>query len=214
MGAVLYSFRRCPYAMRGRMALHASGLEFEHREIILRDKPASMLAASPKGTVPVFITKDGHVIEESLDLMHYALGRSDPENWLGVNPERTKELIADNDGPFKQHLDRYKYASRYEADTPRGAVNHEHREAAETYMAALDKQLGSEPYLFGKKQSLADIAIFPFIRQFSNVEPDWWATTPYQSLRDWLARQLDSRLFLAIMVKHQLWKDDSHETCS
>ena len=209
MGAVLYSFRRCPYAMRGRMALHISGLEFKHREIILRDKPAAMLEASPKGTVPVFITEDNQVIEESLDLMHYALGRSDPEQWLGVDSERTTALIADNDGPFKQHLDRYKYASRYEADTPRGAVNHEHRASAETYLAALDKQLGSNPYLFGEKQSLADVAIFPFIRQFSNVEPEWWAATPYPSLRGWLTRQLDSRLFLAIMVKHPLWREDS-----
>ena len=209
MGAVLYSFRRCPYAMRGRMALHASGLEFEHREIILRDKPAAMLTASPKGTVPVFITEDGQVIEESLDLMHYALGRSDPHNWLGVHPERTAQLITDNDGPFKQHLDRYKYASRYEADAKRGAVNHEHRETAETYLDALDAQLGDKPYLFGQKQSLADVAIFPFIRQFSNVEPEWWAATPYQSLRGWLTRQLDSRLFLAIMLKHPLWQEDS-----
>ena len=208
MGAVLYSFRRCPYAMRARMALHISGLDFEHREIILRDKPAAMLNASPKGTVPVFITQDGHVIEESLDVINYALSRSDPENWLGVNPERTSELIADNDGPFKSHLDRYKYASRYADDQPRGAVNHDHRKAAEPYLAALNSQLGESPYLFGQKQSLADIAIFPFIRQFSNVEPDWWNTTPYQKLRDWLRRQLDSRLFLAIMVKHPLWKEN------
>jgi len=117
--AILYSFRRCPYAMRARMALHVSGVEYEHREIILRDKPASMLDASPKGTVPVFIKDNGDVIDESLDLALWALSQNDPLGWLNGHDA---DLIAQNDGPFKYHLDRYKYASRYQDNVPRGAA--------------------------------------------------------------------------------------------
>jgi len=120
MGATLYSFRRCPYAMRGRMALNISGLEYEHREVLLRDKPDAMLAASPKGTVPVFIKADDSVIDESLDLMFFALSENDPLGWLDCDREMADTLIAQNDGDFKHHLDRYKYASRYKDDAKRG----------------------------------------------------------------------------------------------
>lgn len=208
MSAILWSFRRCPYAMRGRMGLKASGLDYEHREIILRDKPQEMLAASPKGTVPVFIKENGEVIEESLDLLHWALGQNDPLGWLDCDHEAAKALIEANDTTFKHHLDRYKYASRYEDTAKRGDTNLSHRLEAEKYIQNLENALGKGPYLLGERQTIADIAIFPFMRQFSNVEPDWWASAPYPKTRQWLKSQIESELFTSIMKKFPLWASD------
>ncbi len=202
--AVLYSFRRCPYAMRARMALHVSGIEYEHRELILRNKPASMLAASPKGTVPVFIKDDGVVIDESLDLALWALEQNDPNGWMnGYEPD----LVTQNDGPFKHHLDRYKYASRYDDDAERGAVDLTHRGQAEVILSELNQRLEASSYLTSKRQNFTDIAIFPFIRQFAAVQREWWQSTPYAALRAWLDSQLESDLFKTIMVKHPLWEE-------
>jgi len=183
MGAILYSFRRCPYAMRGRMGLKVSGLDYEHREIILRNKPQEMLNASPKGTVPVFIKNDGKVIEESLDLLNWALSQNDPLGWMDCNIEDAQILITANDTDFKHHLDRYKYASRYSDDAKRGDIDMSHRIEAEKHIQNLEDGLAKNPYLLGDKQTLADIAIFPFMRQFSNVEPDWWAVAPYPNAK-------------------------------
>ena len=202
--AVLYSFRRCPYAMRARMALYVSGIDYEHRELILRNKPASMLAASPKGTVPVFITDDGVVIDESLDLALWALKKNDPKGWMSAYEP---ELIAQNDGPFKHHLDRYKYASRYDDTAARGAVDLSHRDKAEVILTQLNQRLEANSYLSGPHVSFTDIAIFPFIRQFAAVEPEWWQSTPYAALRAWLEAHINSDLFKAIMVKYPLWED-------
>ena len=220
MTALLYSFRRCPYAMRGRMALAMSGLPFEHREIILRDKPASMLGYSPKGTVPVFITNSGEVVDESLSLMHHALGQHDPENWLDGKDAKADQFIHDNDGPFKHHLDRYKYASRYSEDAARGDVDLSHREGAQEYIAKLETRLTETPFLSGDTRGFADIAIFPFIRQFANTDRAWWDgpevttpdgetvnTPPYPKTHNWLEDHLNSDLFKSIMTKHPLWVD-------
>lgn len=206
MGAVLWSFRRCPYAMRGRMGLKISGLEYEHREIILRDKPQEMLDASPKGTVPIFIKGNGDVIEESLELLNWALSQNDPLGWLDCDINAANALIEANDTDFKHHLDRYKYASRYNEDAQRGDTDLSHRLEAEKHLQTLEDQLSSGPYLLGKKQSITDIATFPFIRQFSNVEPGWWATAPYPKTRDWLSHHVESDLFKSIMTKYPLWK--------
>lgn len=203
--AVLYSFRRCPYAMRARMALHISGEIYEHREVLLRDKPAAMLTASPKGTVPVYITKGGDVLDESLDLTIWALGRHDPENWLG---SYDFALVTQNDGPFKTHLDRYKYASRYDAAKKRGEVDPAHRAAALDILIELNARLTHSEHLSGPKRSLTDIAIFPFIRQFAAVEPEWWQAAPLPALRRWLEGHLQSPLFKAVMTKHPLWQPD------
>ncbi len=208
MGAILYSFRRCPYAMRGRMGLKVSGLSYEHREIILRDKPEDMLTASPKGTVPVYITDDGTVIDESLDLLKWALGQNDSMGWLNCDLEAANALISANDSEFKHHLDRYKYASRYSDTAKRGDIDMAHRLKAETHIQILEDHLNGGSYLLGEKQSIADIAIFPFIRQFSNVEPEWWAAAPYPKTRDWLTRHLESDLFKTIMMKYPLWSRD------
>lgn len=204
---ILYSFRRCPYAMRGRMALIAAGISYEHRELILRDKPASMLAYSPKGTVPVFVTKNGQVIDESLDLMRWALTQNDPQDWLGGDASKTADLIAQNDGDFKHHLDRYKYASRYKDDAARGDVDLSHRASAQIFISTLETALTANANLARDTPSLADIAIFPFIRQFANTDREWWDSAPYPKTQSWLERHLGSELFKTCMTKHKLWAD-------
>lgn len=196
---ILYSFRRCPYAMRGRLALDVSGLGVEHREILLRDKPQAMLDASPKGTVPVLVLDDGRVIEESLEVMLWALGQNDPENWL-EGQERSLDLIAACDDQFKPHLDRYKYATRYE-----GADPLEHRAAASEFVTVLDKRLQQHRCLTGDRDRLADYGIFPFIRQFANTDRDWFDAQSWAALKSWLARHLGSERFARIMEKHPLW---------
>ena len=205
-GAVLYSFRRCPYAMRGRMGLYVSGLDYEHREIILRDKPAHMLEVSPKGTVPVFITEQDKIIDESLDLLRFALSKVDPSGWLDCDRAQADKLIADNDGPFKHHLDRYKYASRYDDDAKRDDVDTSHRREAEKFIQTYETRLENGPFLMGDKQTIADIAIFPFIRQFANTDKTWWDNAPYPKTQDWLTRHLESVLFKIIMTKYPLWQ--------
>ena len=191
--------------MRGRMGLCVSGLSYEHREIILRDKPAHMLKVSPKGTVPVFIKEDGQVIDESLDLLKFALAQNDPLGWLDCNNAEASALIADNDGPFKTHLDRYKYASRYDENAKRGDVDLSHRKQAEVFIQSYEDRLTNAPYLMGENQTIADIAIFPFIRQFANTDLDWWQNAPYPAVRDWLTRHVESDLFKAVMTKYPLW---------
>ncbi len=202
---ILYSFRRCPYAMRARMAILSSGVAVELREVVLKDKPAAMLEVSPKGTVPVLVLPDGTVIDESFDIMRWALGCADPARWL-VPGEGTlgdmEQLIAACDGEFKYHLDRYKYASRYE-----GAVALEYRGQAELFLEELQKRLEGQPYLFGTKAALADYAIMPFIRQFANTDSNWFATTSYKAVQDWLAGLLVSKQFLDVMSKYGPWKE-------
>jgi glutathione S-transferase len=195
---ILYSFRRCPYAMRARLALAVNGVEIEHREILLRDKPAHMLEISPKGTVPVLLLPDGSVLEESLDVMRWALDQNDPEGWLSGTD---KALIAANDGPFKHHLDRYKYANRYD-----GADPLEHRAACEEHLRVLDARLGEQPFLSGATRGFTDAAIMPFIRQFANTDRTWFDAQPYSALQAWLEGWLDSEIFARVMVKFPLWK--------
>ncbi|MBX7501989.1 glutathione S-transferase [Qipengyuania sp. YG27] len=196
--AVLYSFRRCPYAMRARMALSVSGARYEHREVVLRDKPAEMLEVSPKGTVPVLVTEDGAVLEESLDIMRWALGQSDPEDWLA---REDAALLAANDGPFKHHLDRYKYATRYDDVDPA-----QHRAAALEILRRLEDRLGESDYLCGDARGFADIAIFPFIRQFANADRDWFDAQDLPRLQAWLAGLTGSELFAEVMHKHPQWR--------
>lgn len=204
---VLYSFRRCPYAIRARMALMVSGLSVELREVVLRDKPAHMLELSPKGTVPVLWLPDGRVIEESLEIMQWALGEDDPEGWKDGGPERVaamEALIQRNDSEFKFHLDRYKYPDRYE-----GAVALDHRGEAETFLMALEESLGTNPFLFGQKRCLADAAIVPFIRQFANTDRGWFDECPYPRVRQWLERELNAPSFGRVMEKFRAWEESS-----
>lgn len=194
---ILYSFRRCPYAMRARMALLASGQTCEVREIVLRDKPVEMIAASPKGTVPVLMRPDGRVIDESIDIMRWALGRNDPEDWLGGDD---RALIAQNDGPFKHHLDRYKYPDRHDADPLI------HREKGLDILAGLDARLADRANLCGDGISLADIAIMPFVRQFAATDRNWFDALPLPRLQSWLARHMASPLFEKTMIRRAPWQ--------
>ncbi|KWV95483.1 glutathione S-transferase [Erythrobacter sp. AP23] len=195
---ILYSFRRCPYAMRARMALSVSGAQYEHREVVLRDKPPQMLEASPKGTVPVLVAENGEVLEESLDVMRWALGQSDPEGWLDRDDPA---LIEANDGPFKHHLDRYKYATRYDDVDPE-----EHRAAAFDILRMLEERLEAGAYLCGEQRGFADIAIFPFIRQFANADRAWFDVQDLPKLQAWLEGLITSDLFTGVMQKHPQWK--------
>jgi glutathione S-transferase len=175
---ILYSFRRCPYAMRARMALLISGIKCELREVKLSAKPEAMVAASPKATVPVLVRTDNVVLDESLQIMRWTLGVNDPEGWLKGDDA---PLIEANDGPFKHHLDRYKYPSRYDDCD---AV--EHREAGLEILRDLEKRLSDQPQLCGEQRSMADIAIMPFVRQFAHTDREWFAEQPVPHLRQWL----------------------------
>jgi len=196
---ILYSFRRCPYAMRARLALDVSGVAVEHREILLKDKPAAMLEASPKGTVPVLVLADGRVLEESLDVMNWALQQNDPENWLDRD-SRTAAWIEANDGPFKRALDRYKYASRF--DDADAIVE---RDKAAECLRVLDGVLRQQTWLAGGKPGFADNAVFPFVRQFAMTDRAWFDAQSWPALIGWLDQLLNSERFANIMEKHEIW---------
>ncbi|WP_349733929.1 glutathione S-transferase [Pseudomonas jessenii] len=195
----LYSFRRCPYAMRARMALRYSGVAVEIVEVSLKAKPAEMLALSGKGTVPV-LSADGRVIDESLDIMRWALAQNDPQDWLlkddPVAAEQIAPLIEQNDQVFKVHLNRYKYAERY-PEQPMEV----YRSEGEVFLRRLDQLLEGRDYLLADHPSLADVALMPFVRQFAHVDREWFGQTPYLRLQAWLQRLLESDLFTSIMKK-------------
>jgi len=193
---VLYSFRRCPYAMRARLALAVSGTRFELREVKLSAKPPEMLAVSPKGTVPVLVLPDGTVIDESLDIMRWALGKRDPEGWLALDDPA---LIAANDGSFKGELDRYKYPHRHGVDAL------VHRANGLEFLREIDARLAGQGQLCGTSRGIADAAIMPFVRQFAAVDPDWFDAQPLPDLKVWLACHVSSTLFDAVMMRVAPW---------
>jgi len=197
----LYSFRRCPYAMRARLALLYAGQRCELREVLLRDKPAEMLALSPKGTVPVLHLADGAVIDQSYDIVKWAISQHDPQNWR-AHLDQTDLLVRDNDGPFKSALDKYKYASRFPDRPPES-----YRAEGEFFLRKLDQMLRGQPFLLGDRQTVADIVLFPFVRQFAHVDRDWFFSTPYARLQQWLRRHLDSGDFKAVMKKYPQWRE-------
>lgn len=208
---VLYSFRRCPYAMRARLALAASGQQCELREIVLRSKPPELLAASLKATVPVLVVPDGKVIDQSLEIMLWALQHNDPEDWLA--PERAsmqtmQALIAANDGAFKQHMDRYKYPNRYSQEHAGDVLkfSHSHRADAACWLMTLETQLARDAWLFGPGASLADMAILPFVRQFAHTDADWFSSQPWPNLQSWLMRWEASARFQGVMEKYPPWQ--------
>lgn len=200
---ILYSFRRCPYAMRARLAIAAAGIPVELREVQLRNKPDAMLTASPKGTVPVLVLENSQVIDESLDIMQWALTINDPDDWRATE-RRAQALIARNDGDFKMYLDRYKYADRY-PEHPSGF----YRQQGELFLATLEQLLRQNVFLCGPQFSLADAAIAPFIRQFAAVDNDWFRAAPYPALRAWLQQFLDSALFNHIMQQYLPWEPNA-----
>ena len=199
---VLYSFRRCPYAIRARLAILSSGRAVELREIVLRDKAPEFLQVSPSATVPCLKTDDA-VIDESWDIMLWALEFSDPENWLqpaSGSMAEMHELVLRCDGPFKSHLDRYKYDVRYD-----DANREEERALAAGFLSDLDERLKQDRWLFGSAASLADFAILPFVRQFANADRAWFDTQDWQPLRTWLEAFESSHAFQTVMPKWQKW---------
>ncbi len=195
---VLWSFRRCPYAMRARLALCASGQQVELREILLRDKPQAFLAASPSATVPCLETGD-EVIDESLDIMRWALAQNDPQGWLDM-PEESGALIRLCDGPFKTALDRYKYATRFPDHDPIAE-----RAQASAFIQDLEARLTGFEALFGRTITLADMAILPFVRQFAHVDPAWFQSQPWPNVISWLEGFKASELFGKVMHKFPVW---------
>ncbi len=208
---ILYSFRRCPYAMRARLALVSARIPCQLREIILRDKPAHMLEISPKGTVPVLLLGDRTVIEESFEVMLWALEQKDPHGLLEIDRDQLNYWVEHNDQVFKKHLDRYKYPSRF-LDNPSEAeakeFELEHRKAAEDTLAKLEEQLSQHKYLLGEKISAADVALMPFMRQFAHVDKAWFFSAPYPQLQAWLSGGLEHPWFLEIMQKYPRWQPE------
>ncbi|GAA6180850.1 glutathione S-transferase [Shimia sp. NS0008-38b] len=197
---ILYSFRRCPYAIRARLAVAASGVAVELREILLRDKAPAFLATSPSGTVPCLQAADV-VIDESLDVMIWALRQHDPLGWLDM-PEVGMGLIEACDGPFKSALDRTKYDTRYpECDAE------EQRALAMGFLNRLDQQIGDKTGLFDDAPRLADMAILPFVRQFAFIDKPRFDAEAGPNVARWLESFLASETFAAIMPKLAMWRE-------
>lgn len=208
---VLYSFRRCPYAIRARMALLYASINVELREVLLREKPPSMLAISAKGTVPVLQLHDGAVLDQSCDIMYWALAQNDPQQWLRADlAEASWDLISRNDNQFKRDLDRYKYWPRFDCEphnSPGNSSQITARAQCELFLAELEQHLNDQPYLLAEQLTVADIALFPFIRQFAFVDKQWFDQSPYPALRAWLQQLLQHELFLRAMKKSPPWRD-------
>ena len=209
--AILYSLRNCPYAMRARIAILKSQQTIMLRDVVLSNKPDEMIAASPKATVPILVLNDGRVIDESLDVMLWALKEADPDNLLhrASNDEnRLAEMLAlihTFDDEFKVFLEKYKCAKRYKESNILDC-----RLACELYIQELEDRLSSHLFLISNQESLADIALLPFIRQFARVERQWYLQSPYPSVKQWLKNYLQSSMFTKVMAKYPLWLEN-HE---
>ena len=200
---LLYSFRRCPYAMRARMALAEAGIALQLREILLRDKPPHMLELSSKGTVPVLQLSDGTVLDESRAVMEWALAKADPQNWLA---HKDTALIDAFDGDFKHHLDRYKYATRYE-----DADEQAHRTVCHAMLQDIEPRL-AVGWLAGAQAGFTDVALLPFVRQFRIADPDWFDNQmALPNVQSWVMRFLDWPVFTRIMGKYALWLESDKE---
>ena len=201
MRPVLYSYRRCPYAMRARMALKYASIVVDVHEITLSAKPSELLSVSPKGTVPVLVLQDQatskqQVLEQSLDIMDWALQQQDVDGWLAADKQLAQQLIAENDTSFKQALDKYKYAIRFPEQS-----SSTYRAQAEVFLYKLECQLSQSTFLLSDQVSLADIAIFPFVRQFSGVDIHWFEQAAYPKVKAWLNTLVASALFVSVMQK-------------
>ena len=204
---LLYSFRRCPYAMRARLGLLFAEQRVELREIVLRNKPAQMLAISPKGTVPVLeLAEDGssevRVIEESREIVEWALQQNDPQSLLTTDLVSANALIDRNDNEFKHWLDRYKYADRHPE-----LSQSEYRQRGEVFLQVLEQHLAENKYLLGNRISIADISIMPFVRQFAHVDQEVFYSLPYPNLQQWLRDWLEHPVFQQVMTKFQPWQE-------
>jgi glutathione S-transferase len=202
---ILYSFRRCPYAMRARLSLAYADIRCELREVVLRNKPEELLKRSPKATVPVLLLPNGTILEESYDILKWALLQNDPKDWH-KNIAACDHWVEENDGSFKTALDKYKYSSRFTDDSKEN-----YRRAGEIYLQKLEKVLHNHKFILGEVQSITDLALFPFIRQFAFVDKEWFDRSPYDKLKKWLDFHLESSEFKNIMQKYAPWQTE-HET--
>ncbi len=207
---ILYSLRNCPYAMRARIAIFKSKQTILLRDLVLSNKPEEMIAASPKATVPVLVLADGTVIDESLEVMLWALKETDPDDLLHSHITNALpdmfQLINDFDQDFKLCLEQYKCAKRYRENDL-----FEHRENCEVYIKKLEQRLTKHLFLMSDKESLADIALLPFIRQFARIERQWYLQSPYPNVRQWLNNYLQSSMFTKVMAKQLLWLDSRED---
>lgn len=193
----LYTYRRCPYAIRSRLALYQANIDYESIEILLKEKSSEFLALSPKGTVPVLVDIDGAVIEESLEIMLWALNQHDPACWLLNDEHTSRKLIDENDLNFKKNLDRYKYADHF----PEHSKEY-YRAQCEIFLNVLNDKLQSNHYLMAERITFADVAIFPFIRQFSLVDETWFFNSKYEELKKWLNDFKNAEMFQEVMKKN------------
>ena len=207
---ILYSLRNCPYAMRARLAIFKAKQAVLLRDLVLSNKPAAMIAVSPKGTVPVLVLANGTVIEESLEVMLWALQQTDPDGLLHCQKEGALPamllLINEFDNDFKISLEAYKCAKRYQEDNVTQC-----RAVCQQYIQQLEQRLTEHTFLMSDKESLADIALIPFIRQFARVERQWYLQSPYPMVRRWLNSYLQSPVFTKVMAKHPLWADEPQD---
>jgi glutathione S-transferase len=206
----LYSFRRCPYAMRARMAIYASGMRVEIREVSLKAKPEILLTLSPKGTVPVLSFSDGKLLEESLDIIQWAFSQPGQESWGVTDSAKhspAMKLLEMNDSRFKYYLDRYKYPERYQDSSPSEAMPAmAARKEAEKFLQVLENQLSQHSFLLCHTPSFADVGIFPFIRQFAGVDEEWFSQSPYPRVRTWLEYWLSHPYFAEVMRNLAPWQ--------
>ncbi len=189
------------------MALAYAGLKYEHREVALQRKPEELLQASPKGTVPVLVLADGGVLDESLDIMAWALMANDPAGWRVEDRallQRMDQWVAATEAKFKPHLDAYKYSSHL---APENWLPH--RQAAQEFLAALAAELGTSAYFWRSTMGYTDVAILPFVRQFANVDLAWFRTLEHPALIAWMERMLQHPLFTQVMHKYPEWSTDA-----
>ena len=207
---ILYSLRRCPYAMRGRMGIALSKQQVLLREIITKDKPSELLASSAKGTVPVLVLPDGQIIEQSLDVMNWALQQNDPQDLLRSNNptlnQQVHQLITVNDDEFIGHLEKYRASVRY-----RNIDKEQRRQDCEGFISKLEALLTDQAYFFGETPSLADFAVMPFVSQFVRVEKKWFVQSEYQNVGRWLRTHLDSKLYTQVMKQYPLWNETKQD---
>ena len=209
---ILYSFRRCPYAMRARFAIRASDITVEIREIKLQNKPEEFLKLSPKGTVPVLITNSHEILDESLDIMNWALKKKDSRNWLAegnLNQNEVENSLKILELEFKQNLDKYKYPTRY-----KNVDKNFYRDKNLIFLNKLNNLLKTNKALNCSHLSLIDYAIFPFVRQFRNVDEKWFDALNFNFVKDWLYQIIDSEDFLSIMKKYKLWEPNQKPICT
>lgn len=207
---ILYSLRRCPYAMRGRMGIALSKQQVLLREIITKDKPSELLASSAKGTVPVLVLPDGQIIEQSLDVMNWALQQNDPQDLLRSSNstlnQQVHQLIKVNDDEFIGHLEKYRASVRY-----RNIDKEQRRQDCEGFISKLEALLTDQAYFFGETPSLADFAVMPFVSQFVRVEKKWFVQSEYQNVGRWLRTHLDSKLYTQVMKQYPLWNETKQD---